>query len=374
MAKIDSTQKIRYAVVGLGHIAQVAILPAFQNAENSELAALVSDDEIKRKELGRRYGVNQTYSYAEYEQCLSSGVDAVYITLPNHLHKEYSVRAARAGVHVLCEKPMAVTVEECEAMIQAANESHVKLMIAYRLHFEEGNLTAVELARQGKLGDLRFFTSEFAQQLAENNIRVSHSPAEGGGTVYDMGVYCINAARYLFGEEPLEVVAASSRKPEERFSKSDQMTSVIMRFPEERQAVFTCSFGAAPISRYTLIGTEGAVTLDPAYEYAEPIGMQLAIKGKKTEKEFPKRDQFAPELIYFSDCILNDKEPEPSGEEGLADVKIVQAIYQSAEALKPVRLEIPARKQRPSLAQEIHKPAVQQPKPVHAKSPTGEAA
>jgi predicted dehydrogenase len=157
-----TVKKVRYAVVGLGHISQVALLPAFKHAKNSELAALVSDDSKKRKELAKRYRLNpeSTYSYEEYEQCLKSGdVDAVYIGLPNHLHCEYTVQAARAGVHVLCEKPMAVNEKECEQMIAACEESRTKLMIAYRLHFEEANLEAVKIATSGKLGNLRIFSS-----------------------------------------------------------------------------------------------------------------------------------------------------------------------------------------------------------------------
>src|SRR5688500_15706034 len=139
---------VRYAVVGLGHIAQVAVLPAFAHARNSTLAALVSDDARKRQELARRYRVESTYGYDQFEECLEQ-VDAVYIALPNSMHAEYTIRAAQAGVHVLCEKPMAVTVEECQRMIAACRKAGVKLMIAYRLHFETLNLAAMEVARRG---------------------------------------------------------------------------------------------------------------------------------------------------------------------------------------------------------------------------------
>jgi predicted dehydrogenase len=142
--------KVRYAVVGLGHIAQIAVLPAFAKAKNSELVALVSDDPKKLAKLGKKYNVPLRYSYDEYDACLCSGeVDAVYIALPNSLHREYTVRACRARVHVLCEKPMAVTESDCEAMIAAAKENRTRLMIAYRLHFEEANMKAVEIARSG---------------------------------------------------------------------------------------------------------------------------------------------------------------------------------------------------------------------------------
>lgn len=371
--QFKSSSKIRYAVVGLGHIAQVAVLPAFKNSKNSELVAIVSGESEKREKLGRKYRLDHVYSYQDYDRALSE-VDAVYIAVPNHLHRDYAVRAAKAGVHALCEKPMAVTEDECRAMIAAAEQNQVKLMIAYRLHFEAGNLEAVRIAESGKLGDVRIFTSEFAQQVTEDNVRLTEATDRGGGPVYDMGVYCINAARYLFQDEPTGVFATSANDGEQRFKNVEEMTSVLMRFPEERIATFTCSFGAADVSRYMLIGTKGLLMSDPAYEYAMEIKHELTIDGKKKTRTFPKRDQFAAELVYFSDCILQGKDPEPSGLEGLADVRIVEAIYESAKTGRVVELpELPAKK-RPTLRQEIHRPAHGKPKTVQAKSPSGEAA
>ncbi len=209
-----SNRKIRYAVVGLGHLAQVAVLPAFKSAENSELVALVSGDPKKQEKLARKYGVDRVYSYEEYEECLTAEVDAVYLVLPNHLHRDYAVRAAKAGVHVLCEKPMAVTEDDCEVMIEAAEANQVKFMVAYRLHFEKANLEAIRLAESGKLGELRFIGSEFAQQVDPENVRATMPVEQGGGPVYDMGVYCINAARYLFRAEPTEIFAFSANRSE----------------------------------------------------------------------------------------------------------------------------------------------------------------
>lgn len=373
MPRESKSRRIRYAVVGLGHIAQVAVLPAFQNTENAELTAIVSDDEEKRRKLARKYRLEHAYSYSQYDEALSQ-VDAVYIAVPNHLHREFTVRAAEAGVHVLCEKPMAVTEEECRQMIAAADEHAVKLMIAYRLHFEAGNLEAVRLAESGKFGDVRFFTSEFAQNVTEDNIRVTEPTERGGGPVYDMGVYCINAARYLFRSEPVSVFATSANNGEKRFSETEEMMSVVMRFPDERLATFTCSFGAADVSRYTLVGSKGLLTCDPAYDYAMEIQHALTLNGKTKEKTFPKRDQFAAELIYFSDCILKHHEPEPSGLEGLADVRIVQAIYESAKSGKPIELPELPQKRKPTPSQEIHRPGHDKPETVKTKPPSGEAA
>ena len=368
-----SKRTIRYAVVGLGHIAQIAVLPAFKNAANSELFALVSGDPDKLKKLGKTYKLDHLYSYDDFGRALSN-VDAVYLALPNHLHRDYAVRAAAAGVHVLCEKPMAVTAEDCQAMIAAADQNHVKLMIAYRLHFEAGNLEAIRVAKSGKLGDLRVFASDFSQQVADNNVRVSEFIGRGGGPVYDMGVYCINAARYLFGAEPTEVFAVAANNGEERFQHVEEMTSVVMRFPHERIATFTCSFGACDVSRYALIGTKGVLRADPAYEYAMAIKQQLVIGDKRTSRTFPKRDQFAAELLYFSDCILKDKKPEPSGLEGLADVRIVEAIHESARMKRAIRVpDLPAQR-RLQVTQEIHRPAHGKPQMIHTKPPSREAA
>lgn len=371
--KSKSKKTIRYAVVGAGHIAQVAILPAFSTAKNSELVTIVSSNAEKRAELGKKYSLEQVYSYEDFEQALST-VDAVYIALPNDLHKEYCVRAARVGVHVLCEKPMAVTEEECEAIIQAATENKVKLMIAYRLHFEKGNLEAIQSAASGKFGELRAFTSEFGQEVAEDNIRLTEPVEKGGGPMYDMGVYCINAARYLFQDEPTEVLASSASRDDPKFRKAGEMVSVTMRFPGERLASFTCSFGSADISRYTLIGTKGTLTADPGYDYSMAIKHRIIIGEQTTTKTYPKRDQFAAEVTYFSNCIRKNKEPEPSGIEGLADVRVVRAIYESARTGKKIELPAMPNKQRPTLRQEIHLPAHGMPETIDAKSPSGEAA
>jgi predicted dehydrogenase len=370
-----TSKTVRYAVVGLGHIAQVAVLPAFKNAKNSELVALVSSDPEKQQKLTEQYNVNRVYSYDQYEECLSQGVDAVYIALPNHLHRDYAIRALNAGVHVLCEKPLAVTEADCEAIIDAAQKNNRKLMVAYRLHLEKGNLQAIEWANNGQLGDTRFFSSEFAQQVVENNVRVTEDVAHGGGPLYDMGVYCINAARYLFRDEPTHVFATISNNGEHRFQKTEEMTTVLLRFPKGRIATFTASFGAADVGRYTLVGTKGILTADPAYEYADAIKLELTLEGKRTKRTFAKRDQFAAELVYFSNCILRKRDPEPSGAEGLADVRVVQAAYESARDGRMIELPpFPEKYQRPNLNQETHRPSHGKPETIKTESPSGEAA
>ncbi|PSO68155.1 MAG: gfo/Idh/MocA family oxidoreductase [Cyanobacteria bacterium QH_7_48_89] len=364
--------KVRYAVVGLGWIAQAAVLPAFANAlENSQLVALVSGDSTKHQELSKRYGVNYTYSYEQYEDCLHSGkIDAVFIALPNHLHREYAVRAAEAGIHVLCEKPMAVTQQDCEAMIRACADNSVKLMIAYRLHFEKANMQAVEIVQSGQIGEPRIFHSAFTQQVVEGNVRL-FPKTMGGGTVPDMGIYCINAARYLFQDEPIEVSAFSANLGEPRFSEVDEMTSAVLRFRGERVATYTCSFGTASVSNYQVVGTKGDLRVDPAYIFGGEIKHQLTIDAQTTEYTFEPQDQFAAELIYFSDCILKSQTPVPSGVEGLADVRIIEAIEHSAKTGNPVQLGEFERQERPTKALLIPRPAVDKPELIRAAPPWG---
>jgi predicted dehydrogenase len=361
---------VRYAVVGMGHIAQVAVLPAFAHARrNSRLTALISDDSSKLKALAKKYRVSTTGSYDEYEACLDQ-VDAVYIALPNSMHAEYTIRAARVGVHVLCEKPMAVTVEECEQMIAACREHGVKLMIAYRLHFEEINLKVVDLVRRGRIGDPKFFNSSFSMRVRRGDIRTRREM--GGGTLYDIGVYCINAARYLFRAEPKEVMAISVNSGVASLKEIDESTGALLRFDGERVAAFVTSFNAADVGTYRIVGTKGHVHVDPAYEYAEGLEYELTLKGKTTRKRIGKRDQFAPELLHFSDCILKDRDPEPSGEEGLQDVRIVRALYESAETGKAVGVPPLERTKRPTGRQRIVRPGVKKPDLIKVQSASEE--
>jgi predicted dehydrogenase len=369
--KTTKTRKIRYAVVGLGHIAQVAVLPAFAHAQNSDLAALVSDDPEKLEKLARRYKIKARFSYSQFDECLRSGVvDAVYIALPNHLHREYTERAARAGVHVLVEKPMAITEDDCLSMIRVAEQNGVKLMVAYRLHFEEANLRAIDLVQGGRLGEPRLFDSVFTMTVKEGDIRLN--PRElGGGTLYDIGVYCINAVRNLFGAEPMEVVAFSANSGDSRFLQCEETVSAVLRFPgRERLASFTCSFGAADVSTYRVVGSEGELVMDPAYEYAGELKQRVTVKGRTRERIYPKRDQFAPELVSFSDCVLTGATPEPSGLEGLADVRVIRALYRSADTGQPVTLAPFSKDDRPSLEQELRRPAVRKPQLVNTESPS----
>jgi predicted dehydrogenase len=361
--------RVRYGVAGLGWIAQSAFLPAFRSArQNSELAALFSDDAAKLRALGRKYGVARQYGYDDFERgLLEAELDAVVIALPNTLHRAYTEAAARAGVHVLCEKPMAMTESDCEGMLTACREAGVKLMIGYRLHFEKANLEAIALLHSGKLGEPRVFHSLFTNDVEAGNLRLKKGE---GGPLYDIGIYCVNAARYLFRAEPEHVIGWHAAGRDERFRDCPETTAASLSFPGGRLASFSVSFGGGNASLYEVVGTKGSLRLDPAYEIAGDLTHHVAIGERRRKKVYKARDQFAPELLYFSECIQKDLEPEPSGEEGLADVRVLRAIERSAAEGRVVKLPPFPRAQRPSRAQEIHRPARRPPELVHAQKPS----
>lgn len=362
-------RKVRYAVVGLGWIAQESILPAFANAPNSTLAALVTGELDKGRKVAGAYGNIPVHSYDEYDTLISSGnVDAVFIALPNNMHADYTVRAANKKIHVLCEKPMAGNAAECETMINAAKANNVKLMIAYRLHFERANMTAVDWIKKGRIGKPRIFSSIFSEQVEEGNIRLKKKL--DSGPLMDIGIYCINATRYLFQAEPNQVVAIGGKGNDPRFREVHESVAVSMQFPDAAFATFSCSFGAASSGSWTIAGTEGAISLEPPYDYHKPMKLKMQAGEKEDIHEFQPRDQFGPEIEYFSDCILQDREPEPGGREGLADQRIIDALLQSMREGRPIDLPSFDVGSRPDLKQVIDKPLVKAPEIVHAQSPS----
>lgn len=360
---------VRFAVVGLGHFAQTAVLPAFANASDKvKLAALVTGDEEKAQELGKKYHV-PAYKYEAYDGLLESGdIDAVYIALPNSQHREYTERAAKKGIHVLCEKPLAYTSEDAQAMIDACKKADVRLMTAYRLHFEEGNLQAIELVHSGQIGEGKLFSSVFTMQVDDGNIRTDKSL--GGGPLEDIGIYCINAARYLFKAEPTEVVAFAASSSDPRFQEIPESVSATLRFPGDRLATFVCGFGQANMSEYRVLGTEGVLIADPAYTWHGAIEHKIIIKGKEQRKTYRHRDQVAAELVHFAHCVETGEDPKPSGEEGLIDVRIIEALRKSYEQKKVIKLETPTPKDRPDASQSIERKPSRTPEPVKAKAPS----
>ena len=359
---------VRYAVVGAGWISQAAFLPGVAQSGNSVVTALVTGDEAKATALADRYGIEHVHGYADYDQLLNSGdIDAIYLALPNDMHRQYALPALQRGIHVLLEKPMATSEADCEAMIEAARNGNAKLMIAYRLHFEPATLAAIELVRAGKLGRIRAFSAMFSQSVAPSNHRANHG--YWAGPVSDMGVYPINAVRNLFGEEPVEVSACGVRDPDLPFNFDDTV-SVTLRFADHRVAQFVVCYSGASIDQYRILGTKGDLEVSPGFMFGVGLKYQLTLDGKTQEQAFDATDQFGGELQYFSDCILHNREPEPNGEEGLADVRVLAAIERALESGQPQNLGPFQRQGRMETAQVRKLPPVPSPELVDAAEPS----
>ena len=367
----NDTKTVRYAIVGLGDIAQEDMMPGVDHTGNSKITALVSSDPEKLKELSRKYDVSNTYTYEQFSEALRSGTfDAIYLATPNWRHAEFVVPALQAGIHVLVEKPMEVSTEKCREILAAEKASTAKFMVAYRLHFEPGTLDTIAKVRSGDLGDVHIFNSTFSQMVDPANHR-GHSGTLAG-PVLDMGPYPVNAARYIFSDEPTEVLSASaSRHPDSGFDQNfpDTVTATL-RFPGERIAQFTISYYANTTNSLIAVGTKGSIQLDPAYMFGKPIEQTTTIGENKSTESFKNTDHFGGEMRYFSDCILHNKEVEPDGEEGFADVRVLEGISKAIETGQSVKLEPFTRTKRiDTKAQKQTLSAVSTPDLVNASNP-----
>ncbi|MGC1870584.1 MAG: Gfo/Idh/MocA family oxidoreductase [Acidobacteriaceae bacterium] len=337
-------KKIGYCIVGLGRISMNQFMPGVKISKDSKIVALVSGHRDKAERIADQYDVphNAIYNYQNYDSIHdNAAIDAVYIALPNGMHAEYTIRAAKAGKHVLCEKPMANSVKECEQMIAACKQADRKLMIAYRCQYEPTNLKAIELMRQGYAGKLQIMSSANGFNIRAGEWRLNKKMA-GGGPLVDVGIYSIQAMRYLTGEEPASVDAYSSVIDHDgRFNEVEENVVWTFRFPSGVLAHCATSYGTNFTGGWArAVGSEGMLELNPAFGYQ---GLKLTGKaeGKQPiEVAFnnPAPHQFATEADYFSNCILQNQEPKTNGEEGLRDERIITAIYKSCADGKPVKL------------------------------------
>ncbi|HEX4320902.1 MAG TPA: Gfo/Idh/MocA family oxidoreductase [Acidobacteriaceae bacterium] len=334
----SSGRKIGYAIIGLGRIAD-HFMRGIQETSNSKVVALVSGHPDKAAKIAEQYGVPKSsiYNYQNMDTFRDNhAIDAVYVALPNSMHAEYTIRSAKAGKHVLCEKPMAVNPTECEAMISACKAANVKLMIAYRCHYETTNLAAVKLIRDGALGQLQQIQSAFGFNCGAGEWRLDKAMA-GGGPLMDVGIYCLNATRYLTGEEPSGFSAYTSTDTSDpRFKTVEENLSWITKFPSGVVASCNTTYGAPMDGYFRVYGSKGWLEVNPAFIYD---GLVLKAEYRDANGKFVKLDQpnpekdpihFTKEAIHFSDCILNNREPKTPGEEGLRDLKYMREIYRSA--------------------------------------------
>jgi predicted dehydrogenase len=344
VARAAPDRKLGYAIVGLGYYGLQTILPQFVNCEHSRVTALVSGDRAKALATATKYGVPERsiYTYADFDRIRDNpDVDIVYVCLPNSMHAEYTIRAAKAGKHVMCEKPMAISVAECEAMIWACKTAGKKLMIGYRCHFEPFNLEAIRLAKTGAAGKVRYVRSEHGFVQGDPNKWRLKRALSGGGSLMDMGIYSLQAARYMTGEEPIAVTARESTdRRDPRFREVEDMIEWTLEFPSG--AIAGCqSMYSANQNHILLMGDKGRIELEPATRY-DGNKMWTGRDGRETAITSPPpgpgKTQFAGQLDHLAECILDGREPIVSGEEGLRDLRIVEAIYRSVREGRTVKL------------------------------------
>ena len=330
----DSGRKIGFAMVGLGRISMQHLAPSLKTSSKARVTALVSGHREKAEKMAAEYGIpaKNIYSYDNYDDIAGNrDIDAVYIALPNSMHAEYTIRAAKAGKHVLSEKPMATSVADAEAMVAACKQANRKLMVAYRCQLEPTNLRAIELIRSGKLGRIQAIESANGFNIRAGEWRLNMKLA-GGGPLMDVGVYSLNACRYLTGEEPGEIKADWSVIDQDgRFNEVEENLAWSMKFPSGVVASCNTTYGANMPGFYRVHGTKGMLHAEPAFGY-DGLRLTARIQGEAPIDE-PNRAkdpaQFTREADYFADCITQDREPKMSGEEGLRDMKLMAAIYRS---------------------------------------------
>jgi predicted dehydrogenase len=371
MIGMEPERKVRYAIVGLGDIAQEDMMPGVAHTGNSKISALVTSDPTKAEELGKKYDVSATFGYEQFAEALASGTfDAIYLATPNWRHAEFIIPALQAGIHVLAEKPLEISTEKCQQILDVAAASKAKLMVAYRLHFEPGTLDSIDKIRSGELGEVHLFASTFSQLVDVDNHRVKNG--ELAGPVFDMGPYPVNAARYVFEDEPTEVVSAVGTKhPESGFPQDFYDTvAVTLRFPKNRLAQFNLTYYGSSSNSLVVVGTKGTMELNPSYTFGRPISQITQIDKKKDKESFKNTDHFGGEMKYFSECIINDEAPEPDGEEGFADVRVLEGIIAALASGGSIALAPFTRSRRiDTQRQKVTLRAVSTPELVNAANP-----
>lgn len=326
---------MRIALVGLGKYSTEQLAPSLLQTKHCELSGIVTGNPEKAKEWKKKYNLSDKniYNYGNFDSIKENpDIDIVYIVLPNSMHAEYTIRAAKAGKHVICEKPMAITVKECEDMIAACKQAGKLLSIGYRLHFEPHNLKMKELGKNKKYGKIRRVIAENGL-IVEPNVWRLNKKLAGGGPLMDIGIYCVQGAIYTIGAEPIAVTAREGKKTNpEKFREVEQSLSWTLEFPDGTVAESISDYS----KEMNLLRAEteyGWFELKPAFHY-------FGIRGKTSHEkmEFPEVKQQALQMDDFALCVMNNKKSKVPGEMGLRDIKILQAIYRSMHSGQRIEL------------------------------------
>lgn len=333
-----SEHKVGYCIIGLGRIADHHMRGIAQSS-TARVTGLVSGHRDKAEKIASQYDVpkDSIYSYEDIERIHDNkNIDGVIVCLPNSMHAEYTVRSAKSGKHVLCEKPMAISVAECEQMIAACKAANVRLMIAYRLHYEPITLKTIKLIRDGAIGKVEAIDSANGFNIAPNEWRSTHTLG-GGGPLMDVGIYSLNATRYLTGEDPVAFTAVATTPDQDgRFQGVEENLAWTMKFPSGAVASCITTYGASMPGYYKVFGTKGSLEVD-SFGY-QGLHLTASYKNDRNaptttiDEKNPEPDpkQFARQIDHFSRCILENRTPDTAGEEGLKDMQHIQSIYKAA--------------------------------------------
>jgi predicted dehydrogenase len=335
-ARAQESPMVNFAIAGLGSLSTNQIAPAFAMTPNARLAGVITGTPAKARQWQERYGISNAniYSYDEMERLADNeDIDAVYVVTPNGLHAEHTIRAARAGKHVLCEKPMANTVADCDAMIEACKEAGVKLAIGYRCQFDPMHLECMRLAREREFGEIRVIEAGFGFRIGDPNQWRLRRDLAGGGALMDVGIYALQASRYLTAEEPLRLSAIETKTDPVKFAEVDESITWQMTFPSGVIAYCSTSYNVNGINRFRAFAERGWFGMDPAFNYG---GNRAATS--RGEIALQPIDQFAAEIDDFARCIIEDRDSKVSGAEGLQDLRIIEAIYESIASGRTIDL------------------------------------
>ncbi len=328
--------KIRWGVLGCARIALNSFLPALTRSETGSLAAIASRDRSKAEAEGEKFGAERFYG--SYEELLDSGViDALYIPLPNNMHKEYTLKAVQRGIHVLCEKPFAMNQKEALEMKEACRKNSVKLMSGFMWQLDPMNQRALQIVRLGEIGKIKYMNATFTSNLPRHDdFRLQRKM--GGGSLMDAGVYCVNTFRRFMGKEPVEVVGLSVTPTLK--ADVDETFCGILHFDEGEIAAFVSSFGMSRQNRYEIVAEKGMICSPTGpWRRSEPNKIDVITDDTVREESFEESDPFKNEIDYFTGCIQSDKEPDPGGEDGYLEMKVLDALVESALSGKKVEIK-----------------------------------
>jgi predicted dehydrogenase len=331
----QTQKKLGVALVGLGSLSEKQIAPALLKTRNCRLAGIVTGTPSKAAEWQKKYNLpaNAIYNYDNmHTMSKNKDIDIVYVVTPNALHLRDAKVAAEAGKHVFCEKPLEINTERAQQIVDICKKAGVQLGVGYRLQFEPNNLECVRLAREKVLGDVRIIDANFGFAIGDpTQWRLKHDLA-GGGALMDVGIYCLQTARMITGEDPIWISAAEVKTDSVKFKEVDETITWIMKFPSGVTANCTSTYGANGFQGFRVGTTRGWFGLDPAYYYNGNRGR----RSDGPEINIPVADQFATELDDFAECVINKRQTKVSGEMGVADVKFLMAVYESIKKGRPV--------------------------------------